>query len=44
MAAEWFAENTGLTYTLNEDNTYDNAVMYYSCYLVMCSPERNGYR
>ena len=37
MSAEWFAENTGLTYTLNEDNTYDNAVMYYSCFLACLS-------
>ena len=34
IAAEWFQENTGFTYTLNENNTYDNAVMYYACYLL----------
>ena len=33
IAAEWFQENTALTYTLNGDNSYDNAVMYYACYL-----------
>jgi len=33
IAAEWFNENTGLTYALNDNNTYDNAVMYYTCYL-----------
>ena len=33
IAGEWFEENTGLTFTLNGDNTYDNAVMYYTCYL-----------
>jgi len=33
IAAEWFAENVGTAYTLNGDNTYDNAVMYYTCYL-----------
>ena len=34
IAAEWFEENTGFTYTLNENNTYDTAVMYYACYLL----------
>ena len=33
IAAEWFAENTGAAFVLNDDNTYDNAVMYYTCYL-----------
>ena len=33
IAAEWFNENTGTTFSLNSDNTYDNAVMYYTCYL-----------
>jgi hypothetical protein len=33
IAAEWFQENTGLTYTLNGDNSYDMAVVYYTCYL-----------
>jgi hypothetical protein len=33
IAAEWFNENTGTTFVLNDNNTYDNAVMYYSCYL-----------
>ena len=33
ISAEWFAENTGTTFTLNSNNTYDNAVMYYTCYL-----------
>ena len=27
IAAEWFAENTGAAFTLNDDNTYDNAVI-----------------
>ena len=40
IAAEWFEENTGFTYTLNENNTYDNAVMYYTCYLA--SIAQNG--
>ena len=33
ISAEWFNENTGLTFTIGDDNTYDNAVMYYTCYL-----------
>ena len=33
IAAEWFNENTGTTFSLNSNNTYDNAVMYYTCYL-----------
>ena len=33
ISAEWFAENAGTTFVLNEENTYDNAVMYYTCYL-----------
>ncbi len=34
IASEWFTEQTGLTYDVtNSDAAYDNAVMYYSCYL-----------
>ena len=33
MSAEWFQDNTGLTYTLNSTNAYDMAVVYYTCYL-----------
>ena len=33
MSGEWFQENTGTTYTLDANNTYDNAVIYYTCYL-----------
>ena len=33
MAAEWFQDNTSTTYTLNSDNAYDMAVVYYTCYL-----------
>jgi len=34
IASEWFTEQTGLTYdATNSDAAYDNAVMYYSCYL-----------
>lgn len=40
ISAEWFQSNTDLTYTLNENNNYDNAVMYYACYLL--SMVQNG--
>jgi hypothetical protein len=34
IATEWFTEQSGLTYDVtNSDAAYDNAVMYYSCYL-----------
>ena len=33
MAAEWFQDNTNTTFTLNSDNAYDMAVVYYTCYL-----------
>jgi len=33
ISAEWFFENVGSAFVLNDDNTYDNAVMYYTCYL-----------
>ena len=34
IATEWFTEQTGLSYDPNDsDAAYDNAVMYYSCYL-----------
>ena len=34
MASEWFTEQTALTYDVTSaDAAYDNAVMYYSCYL-----------
>ena len=33
ISAEWFAEQTGAAFTLNGNNTDDNAVMYYTCYL-----------
>ena len=41
IAIEWFTEQTGLTYsTSTSDAAYDNAVMYYSCYLA--SIAQNG--
>ena len=33
IAAEWFQDNTSLTYTINTSNAYDMAVIYYTCYL-----------
>jgi len=35
MATEWFTEQTGIAYVVTTpmDAAYDNAVMYYSCYL-----------
>ena len=41
IAIEWFTEQTGLAYsTSTSDAAYDNAVMYYSCYLA--SIAQNG--
>ena len=33
IAAEWFAEQIGSAFVLNDEDTYNNAVMYYTCYL-----------
>ena len=35
IATEWFLEQTGITFVVTTpmDAAYDNAVMYYSCYL-----------
>ena len=33
ISAEWFQDNTGLTYTINSSNAYDMSVIYYTCYL-----------
>ena len=41
IATEWFTEQTGLPYVVaSTDAAYDNAVMYYSCYLA--SIAQNG--
>lgn len=41
IAVEWFTEQTGLTYSaLTSEAAYDNAVMYYTCYLA--SIAQNG--
>ena len=33
MAVDWFQAETGLTYTLGGNNAYDQAVVYYTCFL-----------
>lgn len=33
VASDWFKSQIGTTYTIGTDSAYDNAVMYYSCYL-----------
>ena len=40
MGIEWFEEQTGLTYTVDTDNSYDNAIIFYSSYLT--SIAQNG--
>ena len=40
MAEEWFNEQTGLTFALNTADAYNNATIYYACYLV--SVAQNG--
>ncbi len=40
MAIEWFEVQSGLTYLVDTDNAYDNAVIFYSSYLA--SIAQNG--
>ena len=40
MAIEWFEEQTGLTYSVDTENSYDNSVIFYSSYLA--SIAQNG--
>jgi|TARA_R100001443_G_scaffold11055_1_gene20709 hypothetical protein len=40
MAMEWFEDQTGTTYAVDTSNAYDNAVVYYTCYLA--SIAQNG--
>ena len=40
MAMEWFEDQTGTTYAVDTSNAYDNAVIYYTCYLA--SIAQNG--
>ncbi|MDP6772459.1 MAG: hypothetical protein QF704_17260 [Anaerolineales bacterium] len=35
MSVDWFQQQTNLTYTLGEFASYDSAVVYYSCFLVL---------
>ena len=40
MAMEWFEDQTNTTYVVDTSNAYDNAVIYYTCYLA--SIAQNG--
>jgi hypothetical protein len=40
MGVEWFEEQTALTFAVNTENAYDNAVVFYTCYLA--SIAQNG--
>ena len=33
MAVDWFQAETGLTYTLGGNNSYDQSIVYYTCFL-----------
>ena len=33
LSVDWFDVQTGLTYSLGSDAAYDQAVVYYTCYL-----------
>jgi hypothetical protein len=33
MSVDWFDVQTGLTYSLGSDAAYDQAIVYYTCYL-----------
>ena len=33
MSVDWFDVQTGLTYSLGSDTAYDQAIVYYTCYL-----------
>ena len=40
MASEWFESQSGLTYAVNTEDAYDNAVIFYTSYLL--SIAQNG--
>ena len=40
MAEEWFGEQVGTAFVLNTEDAYNNATIYYACYLV--SIAQNG--
>ena len=44
MSVDWFQQQTNLTYTLGEFASYDSAVVYYSCFLVLVAQTGIGVR
>ena len=42
MAIEWFEEQTGLTFSVDTENSYDNAVIFYSSYLASIAENGMG--
>ena len=42
ISAEWFYEQIGSAFVLNDNNTYDNSVMYYTCYLACIAQNGMG--
>ena len=42
VASDWFKTQIGTVYTVGADADYDNAVMYYSCYLACIAQNGMG--
>jgi len=42
VASEWFLSQIGTAYVIGNDSAYDNAVMYYSCYLACIAQNGMG--
>ena len=42
VATEWFFQQIGTAYTIGDDSAYDNAVIYYSCYLACIAQNGMG--
>jgi hypothetical protein len=42
IASEWFLSQIGTAYVIGSDAAYDNAVMYYSCYLACIAQNGMG--
>ena len=42
MAMEWFEGQTGLTYAVDTANAFDNAVIYYTCYIASIAANGMG--
>tara|TARA_R110000744_G_scaffold259430_1_gene374534 strand:- start:1788 stop:2255 length:468 start_codon:yes stop_codon:yes gene_type:complete len=42
IASEWFFSQIGTAYVIAADSAYDNAVMYYSCYLACIAQNGMG--